>query len=85
MAYKKNYRRSSGTRTRRSSERSRNVFAGADDIYLTDNSIAVRRISTAPGRNGRAVTKDRTTYLPKTDKNLNKAKSIFGYLRKGRT
>ena len=84
MAYKKNYRRSSGTRTRRSSERSHNVFAGADDVYVTENSIAVRRISTEKGRNGRAVLKDKTTYVPKTDKNLDKARGIFGFLRFGR-
>ena len=82
---RKNYSRgSSQQRKKRSSGNSRNMFAGADDVYVTENSIAVRRISTEKGRNGRAVLKDKTTYVPKTDKNLDKARGIFGFLRFGR-
>ena len=82
---RKNYRRSSSQqRKKRRSGNSRNMFAGADDVYLTENSIAVRRISTKKGRNGRAVLKDKTAYVPKTDKNLDEARGIFGFLRFGR-
>ena len=82
---RKNYRRnSSQQRKKRRSGNSRNMFAGADDVYLTENSIAVRRISTEKSRNGRAVLKDKTVYVPKTDKNLDKARDIFGFLRFGR-
>ena len=70
---RKNYRRgSSQQRKRRGSGNSRNMFAGADDV------------STEKGRNGRAVLKDKTVYVPKTDKNLDKARGIFGFLRFGR-
>ena len=79
---RKNYSRYNGNRRRTS--RSRNVFAGADDVYLTKESIAVRRIDTSKGRNGRAKTTDRTRYIPKTAANLNKVKKIFGYIRTGR-
>lgn len=83
---RKNYSRSrKQQRKTSSSARSRNIFAGADDVYLTDRSIAVRRVSTVKGRNGKAVLRDKTTYVPRTDANLRKAKEMFGYLRSGRT
>lgn len=62
----------------------RNKFYGADDIYLTKRSIAVRRVSTVRSKSGRAVLKDKTTYIPRTERNLRQAKSIYGYLRNGR-
>lgn len=54
---------------------------GADDVYLTDKSIAVRRIKS--GKGGRIVS-DVTTYYPKTRENMKNAREIFGTLRKGR-
>ena len=72
------------TSSRSSQSRQPNRFAGADDVYLTENSIAVRRVSTTKSRSGKAVYKDNTTYVPKTEANLKKAKNIFGYLRFGR-
>lgn len=62
----------------------RSVFAEADDVYLTDKFIAVRKISTFNDEKGRYRCVDRTKYVPKTSKNLAEARSIFGYLRKGR-
>ena len=71
-------------RIKKNSRKRRNRFAGADDVYLTQKSIAVRRVSTVKGRNGRARLIDNTTYVPKTEANLRRAKGIFGYLRFGR-
>ena len=82
---RKNYSRArTQQKKRRSASRNRNVFAGADDVYLTESSIAVRRVSTEKSRSGKAVLKDKTTYVPKTEANLRRAKGIFGYLRFGR-
>ena len=84
MAVKKHSRRSGKRTVKKGSARKRNVFAGADDVYLTERSIAVRRVSTSKSRNGRAVLQDKTTYVPRTKANLEKANSIFGRLRFGR-
>lgn len=56
-------------------------FHGADDIYLTSNSIAVRKVKS--GRDGR-VCEDKTVYYPKTAKQIKKAEAIHGRLRNGR-
>lgn len=61
-----------------------NRFAGADDIYLTKNSIAVRKVSTYYDKNGKFHLTDNTKYYKKTAKNLSSAKSIYGYIRNGR-
>ena len=54
---------------------------GADDVYLTDESIAVRRIRS--GKSGRIIS-DKTTYYPRTRENMKSARDMFGALRKGR-
>ena len=50
--------------------RKRSKFAGADDIYLTGKSIAVRRVYTYSDKNGRQRLSDKTRYYPKTAKNI---------------
>ena len=62
----------------------RNKFAGADDIYLTKNSIAVRRVSTYRTRKGEQVYSDKTKYFKRTKNNLIQASSLYGRLRFGR-
>jgi len=61
-----------------------NQFVGADDIYLTKKSIAVRNIVSEMHFGKRYVLSDKTRYYPKTRKNLAKAKDIHGYIRYGR-
>jgi|GEM_PF-6542266 len=56
---------------------------GADDIYLTNKYIAVRRVSSSRS-NGKARLSDKTYYYPKTRDNLRVAGSIYGNIRKGR-
>ena len=62
----------------------RSIFAGADDIYLTKKNIAVKRVSSTKDSKGNWRTSTKTVYVPKTVRNLNIAKSIHGYIRKGR-
>lgn len=62
----------------------RNIFRGADDIYLTKKRIAVRRVATKRDAQGNQVYSDRTVYVPKTAKNLERARSIHGKIRYGR-
>ena len=57
---------------------------GADDIYLTKNSIAVRRISTYVDKRGKYHLEDKTKYYKKTSKNLECAQKKFGFIRNGR-
>ena len=55
---------------------------GADDVYLTENNIVVRR--TVEDKRGRVVS-DVTTYYPKTRENLKLAREKQKKpLRKGR-
>lgn len=65
-------------------KKSGNQFAGADDIYLTNKSIAVRHISGVQKSNGRIVYSMKTKYYRKTRKNLAKAKEEHDYIRYGR-
>ena len=60
-----------------------NRFIG-DDIYLTDKSIAVRRVSTTQDKHGNYRMYDKTKYYPKTKSNLAEIKRMYGYVRKGR-
>lgn len=62
----------------------RNVFTGADDIYLTNKHIAVRRLGSFTNKKGQYVYTDKTTYYKLNKKNLNKANDLYGYIRKGR-
>ncbi len=59
-------------------------LVGADDIYETKNSIAVRRVSTKRGRDGSYSVSDKTTYYPKTEEVKSKVRSIYGRIRFGR-
>ena len=61
----------------------RNKFAGADDIYLTDHKVAVRKVSTIYDKFGNYRMYDKTRYYPKTRENLNQAKKPpnGGFLR----
>lgn len=42
-----------------------NRFAGADDIYLTKNSIAVRNVSTYQDKNGKFHMTDKQNIIKK--------------------
>ena len=57
---------------------------GADDVYLTERSIAVRRVSQSFGKNGLWKMTDKTTYYPKTKENLSRAYKVLGRIRTGR-
>ena len=72
------------TRKKSKVSKKKNIFRGADDIYLTKKNIAVRRVSSYTTKKGRFVLKDKTTYIPKTEKNLRRAKAVHGYIRNGR-
>jgi len=56
-------------------------FEGADDVYLTSNSIAVRNIKS--DRSGRVV-EDKTVYYKKTPRAVKQARDAHGRLRYGR-
>lgn len=62
----------------------RSIFAGADDTYLTKKNIAVKRLSSTKDSKGNWTLVEKTTYVPKTVGNLNEAKKIHGYIRKGK-
>ena len=66
------------------SKRKRNVFAGADDVYLTKKFIAVRDISTRFNKNGKMTFVDKTKYLKRTAKNMQLLKKTQGNVRFGR-
>ncbi len=66
-------------------KKSRNVFTGADDIYQTRSSIAVRRVSSRIAKDGTAQLRDKTKYYPKTTEKMNQAKQVFGPIRWGRS
>lgn len=61
-----------------------NKFNGADDIYLTKKSIAVKRYSCWYDMNGKFHSEESVKYYPKTKKNLTQAKQIWGWVRNGR-
>lgn len=61
-----------------------NKFAGADDVYTTNNKIAVRRIRSTVDKTGNITLTDTTRYFPKTKSNLKAARSAHGKLRAGR-
>lgn len=60
----------------------RSIFAGADDIYLTTKNIAVKRVKSVQDKNGYWRTITKTSYVPKTVRNLNDARKIYGYIPK---
>lgn len=64
--------------------RRRNIFAGADDIYLTKNYIAVRRLNSRFTRSGRMTSSDKTRYFKRSAKNMQLLKKTQGYVRFGR-
>ena len=64
--------------------RKRNKFAGADDIYLTKKSVAVRKIATTQDKYGNYRMYDNTKYYPKTKSNINLARKVVGNIRYGR-
>lgn len=64
--------------------RKRNKFAGADDIYLTKKSVAVRKIATKLDKHGNYRKYDNTKYYPKTKSNINLARKVVGNIRYGR-
>ena len=65
-------------------KKQRNVFAGADDVYLTKKHIAVRKINTYRTKDGKAKYSDKTKYYKRTTKNMNLVQRIFGRVRFGR-
>lgn len=68
----------------RAKRKRKNKFAGAYDIYLTKNSVAVRKLSTTQIKSGVYRVYDNTKYYPKTRSNLNQAHQICGHIRYGR-
>jgi len=62
----------------------RNVFAGADDIYLTNTKIAIRKVKTSYGKNGKSHFYDHTKYVPKNSKNMYLLNKNVGKVRFGR-
>lgn len=62
----------------------KNVFSGVDDVYLTKNSIAVRKVSGKFDNKGNYSYNDNTKYYPKTKENMNMARSVHGKIRIGR-
>ena len=62
----------------------RNPFVGADDIYLTNKHIAVRKLSSFTNKKGQLVYADKTMYYKRNKKNLTRANDLYGYIRKGR-
>lgn len=64
--------------------RKNNVFAGVDDIWLTDKFIAVRNVETVRSKRGFSYQYDTVKYYKKNENNLKKAKAIHGYIRYGR-
>ncbi len=57
------------------------VVYGADDIYLTKNKIAIRKVSTT---NFPYKFQDKTKYYSKSKKNLAIAHKVYGHIRYGR-
>ena len=55
----------------------KNKFVGVDYVYLTEDSIATVRAKSKI-ENGRQTTTTKTTYHPRTIKNLAMAKEIWG-------
>ena len=62
----------------------KNKFYGADDIYLTAKNIAITHVKSIKDKQGNWRTLTKTTYVPKTKGNLNEARRVYGYIRKGR-
>ena len=60
------------------------LILNADDIYLTNKSIAIRKFTSWKNNKGEFCCNDKTIYYPKTKKNLKKFKSLFGFIRFGR-
>lgn len=65
-------------------KRKRNIFSGADDVYLTEKHIAVRKINTRYTKSGKMVFTDKTKYHKRTAKNMQLLKKTQGYVRFGR-
>lgn len=51
---------------------------------MTGIKIALKRVSSTKDSKGNWITSSKTVYVPKTVGNLNEAKKIHGYIRKGR-
>ena len=64
--------------------RKRNIFAGADDVYLTSKHIAVRTVSTRYTKAGKRIFTDKTKYHKRTQKNMTLLKNTLGRVRFGR-
>ena len=64
--------------------RNHNIFAGADDVYLTKNCIALRKINSGFSKSGYMTYSDKTRYYKRTAKNMQLLKQTQGYVRFGR-
>ncbi len=64
--------------------KNRNMFVGADDVYLTKKFIAVRKINSGFSKSGRMTYSDKTRYYKRTAKNMQLLKKTQGYVRFGR-
>ena len=67
-----------------SKNKSRNIFAGADDIYLTKNFIAVRKVNSGLTKSSRLIYSDKTRYYKRSAKNMQLLKKTKGQVRFGR-
>lgn len=61
-----------------------NIFAGADDVYLTKKFIAVRKINSRFTKSGSMTYSDKTRYFKRSAKNMRLLKNTHGYVRFGR-
>lgn len=64
--------------------RNRNMFAGADDVYLTKNFIAVRKVNSGFTKSGRLIYSDKTRYYKRSTKNMQLLQKTHGHVRFGR-
>ncbi|MCI9406835.1 MAG: hypothetical protein HFK06_00580 [Clostridia bacterium] len=75
--------KSSGAKMKKAKKQSRNPFAGATDIYLTKNKIAVTTVKEEK-RNNVNVTTVKTKYYEQNDANKRILRKVKSEVRRGR-
>lgn len=60
------------------------MLRGADDIYLTDKSIAVTRVATGYDKRGQYTITETRKYVPRTEKTMSILSKEVGRVRKGK-
>lgn len=56
----------------------------ADDIYLTDKSIAVTRVTNRYDKRGQLTCTETRKYVPRTEKTMGILSKVVGRVRKGK-